>query len=185
MDFYAVILFLHIVAAMGIFVALGLEWFSIVSFRKAAGPADVRVGAGVLRSIPILFGPSGAVMLLTGGYLASKIGSSSLSWVVPSLVALVLIGAIGGVTGGGLRVIRTIHLEGFGPVPSGMRIVLQDPLLSASLRIRVALALGIVYLMAAKPPLAGSIIVLAVATVAGLAAGALAFRRRPDLQVAA
>jgi hypothetical protein len=48
MTFYALILFLHIVAAIGVFVALALESFSIVSFRKASGAAEVRVAIAAL-----------------------------------------------------------------------------------------------------------------------------------------
>jgi hypothetical protein len=186
MTFYALILFLHVVAAIGIFVALALEAFSIVSFRKATGAADVRVAIAALRSVPVLFGVSGALVLLTGGYLAARIGSAGLSWTVPSLVTLVVIGALGGaLSGRRLRMIRAIQLEGAGPVPSGLRALLQDPLLVASLRIRLALALGIVYLMVAKTPLAPTLLVLAVAAVAGLVLGALAFRRPRDLPKAA
>jgi hypothetical protein len=178
MTFYAIILFLHIVSAIGIFVGLGLEWASTAALRKASGAAEFRVSIGALRSVPVLFGSSGVIVLLTGGYLASKIGRAGLSWIVPSLVALVLIGALGGaLTGRRLRRIRAIQLEGAGPVPIGLRTLVQDPLLVASLRIRLALALGIVYLMAAKPPLAPSLVILACATVAGLISSTGAFRR--------
>jgi hypothetical protein len=186
MTFYAVILFLHIVSAIGIFVALALEGAATAALRKAAGAADFRVSIGALRRVPVLFGSSGVIVLLTGGYLASKIGRAAVSWVVPSLVALVVIGALGGaLTGRRLRRIRAIHLEGAGPVPVGLRTLVQDPLLVASLRIRLALALGIVYLMAAKPPVAASIVILACATVAGLVASAPAFRQPRDLGIAA
>jgi hypothetical protein len=182
MTFYALILFLHIIAAIGIFVALALESFSIVSFRKAAGAAEVRVAIAALRRVPVLFGVSGALVLLTGGYLAAEIGSAGLSWTVPSLVTLVVIGALGGaLSGRRLRMIRAIQLEGTGPVPNGLRALLQDPILVASLRIRLALALGIVYLMVAKTPLAPTLVVLAIAAVAGLVLGALAFRHPRDL----
>jgi hypothetical protein len=186
MTFYALVLFLHIVAAIGVFVALALESFSIGSFRKAIGAADVRVSIAALRSVPMLFGISGAFVLLTGGYLAAKIGAAGISWIVPSLVALVVIGALGGaLSGRRLRMIRAIQLEGTGPVPDAIQTLLQDPLLVASLRIRLALALGIVYLMVAKPLLAASLLVLACAAIAGLVLAALAFRRPRDLPTAA
>jgi len=186
MTFYALILFLHIVAAIGVFVALALESFSIVSFRKASGAAEVRVAIAALRRVPVLFGVSGALVLLTGGYLAAKVGGAGLSWTVPSLVALAVIGALGGaLSGRRLRMIRAIQLEGTGSVPDAIRALPQDPLLVASLRIRLALAFGIVYLMVSKPPLAASLVLLACATVAGLVIGALAFRHPGNLPKAA
>jgi hypothetical protein len=134
----------------------------------------------------MLFGFSSVIVLLTGGYLASRIGRACVSWVVPSLVTVLVLAALGGgFTGRRLRRIRAIHLEGAGPVPIGLRTLVQDPLLVASLRIRLALALGIVYLMVAKPPLATSIVVLACAAVVGLLASAPAFRRPRDLGIAA
>ncbi|MGB6429401.1 MAG: hypothetical protein WBF06_02365 [Candidatus Acidiferrales bacterium] len=186
MTFYSVILFLHIVAAMGIFVGLGLEWVSTALFRKAAAAADFRAAIGALRSVPILFGSSGALVLLTGGYLAAKIGRASVGWIVPSLAALVIIGALGGaVTGRRLRRIRAVHLEGAGPVPIGLRTLAHDPLLVASLRIRLALALGIVYLMTGKPALVPSLVVLACATLAGLVVSVQTFRRPRTLELEA
>jgi hypothetical protein len=178
MTFYAVILFLHIVSAMGIFVGLGLEWAATAGLRKADGAAEFRVSIGALRSLPMLFGFSSVIVLLTGGYLASKIGRAGLSWIVPSLVTLVVLGALGGgLSGRRLRRIREVHLEGAGPVPIGLRTLVQDPLLVASLRVRLALALGIVYLMVAKPPLTPSLVVLGCAAIVGLMFSARAFRR--------
>jgi len=178
MTFYSLILFLHIVSAIGIFVGLGLEWAATAGLRKADGAAEFRVSTAALRSVPIVFGISSVVVLLTGGYLASKIGRAGLSWIVPSLVTLVVLGALGGgISGRRLRRIREVHLEGAGPVPIGLRTLVHDPLLVASLRVRLALALGIVYLMAAKPLLTPSLVVLGCAAIAGIIFSARAFRR--------
>jgi hypothetical protein len=186
MTFYAVILFLHIVAAIGIFVGLGLEWVSTSLFRKAVEAADFRASIGALRSVPMLFGSSGALVLLTGGYLAAKIGRAGVSWVVPSLAALVVIGALSGaLTGRRLRRIRGVHLAGTGPVPIGLRALVHDPLLVASLRVRLSLALGIVYLMTAKPALVPSLVVLVCATLAGLIVSVQTFRRPRTLEMEA
>jgi hypothetical protein len=54
------------------------------------------------------------------------------------------------------------------PVSPELRNRLSDPVLLSAIRIRVLLAVGIVYLMAAKIPFMPSLIGLAIALVAGL-----------------
>jgi hypothetical protein len=54
------------------------------------------------------------------------------------------------------------------PVSSVLRAGLCDPVLLTAIRVRALLATGIVYLMAAKLPLASSLIVLAIAAALGL-----------------
>jgi hypothetical protein len=55
-----------------------------------------------------------------------------------------------------------------GPIPSTLRQRLDDPLLWASLRIRTAITLGIVFLMTVKPDLLGSLLTIGLAAVLGL-----------------
>jgi len=54
------------------------------------------------------------------------------------------------------------------PVSPELRNRLSDPVLLSAIRIRMLLAVGILYLMAAKIPLTPSLIGLAIALVAGL-----------------
>ena len=42
MSSFSIALFLHIVGALGVSVALGLEWIGLFQIRKATGPAEIR-----------------------------------------------------------------------------------------------------------------------------------------------
>jgi hypothetical protein len=48
---------------------------------------------------------------------------------------------------------------------------LKDPLVALSLRIRVLLGIGVLYLMVVKPDLAGTLVAVGVSLVVGIAAG--------------
>jgi len=66
-----------------------------------------------------------------------------------------------------MRKIRTALPSLNEPVSAALRARLSDPILLSAIRIRVLLAAGIVYLMAAKIPFTPSLIALAVALCAG------------------
>ena len=55
---------------------------------------------------------------------------------------------------------------------------LRDPLLVTSLRLRLALALGIAFLMTVKPPALASVVVLALAAALGWLAGLAGERKK-------
>ena len=55
----------------------------------------------------------------------------------------------------------------------------QDPVILTLIRVRFLLALGILYLMIAKPDLATSLFILLGAIVAGLISATTAWRARP------
>ena len=65
-----------------------------------------------------------------------------------------------------------------GSLPSQLSARIHDPLLFTVLLIQALMLLGIVFLMTTKPELAGSIIVMGVALVLGLALGVLVSRSR-------
>jgi hypothetical protein len=71
-----------------------------------------------------------------------------------------------------------------GPIPAAVRQRLQDPVLPLALRVRTALFLGVVFLMATEPGTGISLTALAVAAIAGVAA-ALAAREEGDHQARA
>jgi hypothetical protein len=95
MTLYALILFSHIAGAFFLFAGLALEWAAVSYLRK--NPARVQADASLQLAglAPRLYGPALGVILLSGGYLGSKIDGFSQGWVLVSLVTLLLIGTIG------------------------------------------------------------------------------------------
>jgi hypothetical protein len=91
-------------------------------------------------------------------------------WIVVGLVSLVVYAAIGGLTTGRLvpgieRALRTDP----GVISRDARERMSAPILSASVRVRVGLALGVVFVMTARPDVFVAIGAVALATALGIA----------------
>jgi len=176
MTLYALILFSHVAGAFFLFAGLALEWAAVSYLRK--NPARVQAHSSLhLASLaPRLYGPALGVILLSGGYLGSKIEGFSQGWVLVSLVTLFFIGIIG-------RAFTTPRfralLETFGEKSQDLshRSRGHDPILLASVRFRIALVLGVVLLMVSKLNLRLSLVTMACAVVLGTLVALPAWRR--------
>src|ERR1051325_799875 len=58
MSLYAIAVFLHIVGALGLFAALGLEWASLLNLRRATAAGQAKEWARLLASPPNVPGPA-------------------------------------------------------------------------------------------------------------------------------
>jgi hypothetical protein len=108
-----------------------------------------------MRALPRYLGIGVGVILLTGIDLAARVGVFGLAWVRLSLGLMLVIGILGG------------------PMTAMLRRRGSIRLLRASLRMRTAIALAIVYLMIGKPDLGESLALIGVAVAAG---GAMSVR---------
>jgi hypothetical protein len=77
------------------------------------------------------------------------------------------------VTGRRLRAIGQALKRERGPLSDALQAAMQDGRLLASLHTRVAVGLGVVFLMTVKPDLVGSLLTLGVAILVGLGASAV------------
>src|SRR6266498_2063296 len=157
MNDYAIALFLHIVGALGLFVALGLEWTSMLLLRRATTTEQARERMRIASSVRGVTGASLATLLVSGLYLTAT-AWGGVAWIGVALGAMVLMAVLGAALSGP-RMAET------GPLAR-----LPDPLLWVSIQIRLAVALGIVFLMTFKPNLTGSLLAIALAAVLGLIA---------------
>jgi hypothetical protein len=92
------------------------------------------------------------------------------AWIIVGFGAMLLLLPLGAV--GGLRIAaigRAVVAES-GPLTPAIRQQLHHPLLWVSVQTRVAIVLGIVFLMTVKPALAGALLTIGIAIVLGLAA---------------
>ena len=168
MTYYSIILFVHIGGALGFFVALGVEWISMRQLRGAATVEHVRewlrVATGVRR-----LGMAAMLTLLVSGFGMMALAHSSGAWLMVAFGSLILLSVLA-VTLSFKRIgiiTRAMTTEA-GPVSASLRDLLRHPLLWIAIQTRVALALGIVFLMTDKPDLGGSLLTIGVATVLGL-----------------
>jgi len=178
MSVYAIAVFLHIVGALGLFAALGLEWASLYNLRRVTTAAQAREWAKLLSALRFVGSPSFLIILVTGIYMmATRWGGQG--WIGVGLGGLVLIAALGGaLTGRRSAAIARSAAGEAAAISVSLRQQLHDPVLLLSVWLRTALGLGVVFVMSLKPDAAGALTAMGVALVLGLAAGFP--RRRPS-----
>ena len=176
MTVYTVVLFLHVVGALGLFVALGLEWNALTGLRSARTAEDARRSLGAYRALRVL-GPVSLVLILVAGLYLTVTAAGWQGWNAVALAAMVLLFVLGAGSNA-TRLPRIGRAMGprQGALPSEIRAVVRDPILWASMVTRAGLALGIVFIMTTKPDGAGALIAVALSTIAGVAVATLTSR---------
>jgi len=178
---YTIALYLHFLGLVGLFVGYGLEWTGSSMLRRAASAEQARAALALYRfSLPIS-GPGLLLLILSGGYLASITGGMRQAWISASLLAIVVALGIGFVfILPRVRTIRAALPEGNVALPDTALTRVKDPMVVTLIRVRFVLALGIVYLMTAKPAsLATGLFLLLGAIVIGLLCAASSWTSRP------
>ncbi len=176
---YSVVLFLHVVAALGLGAALGIEWTALPRLRSVTTLDAARPWAGALRPLRLLGGPGMLVLLVTGGYMMGNRWGSQ-PWIIVALVGLIVLGVLGGgIAGRRFRAIGAALRQSGPQLDPATRQLLADPALRVSLHMRTTLLIGIILLMTVRPGWVGSSVVLATAALAGLATGVRSSAREP------
>jgi hypothetical protein len=168
MDVYSVVLFLHIVGALGMFVALGLEWTGLWQMRSATTSDQIRPWMRLLRSTRGVGMASMLTILISGFYMMVKAWGAT-AWIAMSL-GVIILGVVLtlALTGPRMAAIGRALATEKGAVSHSLRILVNHPALWISIQTRVAAALGIVFLKVVKPDLGGSLLVMGVVIVLGL-----------------
>jgi hypothetical protein len=168
MNGYSIALFLHIVGALGMFVALGLEWTGLCQIRSAMTFEVVREWMGILGGLRRFGFASMLLAVITGVYMLRTVWGG-VAWAIVTLGALVLVIALSAALSAPRTAAmgRALATEK-GPLSSTFHRLANQPLLWISIQTRVAIALGIVFLKTAKPDLGGSLLTMGVAIVLGL-----------------
>lgn len=172
--------FLHVVGALGLTAAFGVEAAGLVGLRRATG-ADEALLWLRSRQWVLLIGPASiGLVLATGIYLMVATWGAD-AWILVSLVGLVAVASIGGVLTGVPMARLTPAVErASGPLPEELRRGLRSPLLTVSIMTRIAITVGIVFLMVEKPALLASLLTIFLAAGIGVAAGLVAGTRAPS-----
>jgi hypothetical protein len=174
MNTYSSVVFLHVIAAIGLFAALVIEWMSLRLLQRSASYEQGRESMAVWGLVAKVGGPATLVALASGIYLARTIGAWNLSWVAVAIPTMIVI-AIAGVPSARFRKrLANLIAVNAGRLPDELRTQLTPRTWTASLRVRTALLLGLVYEMTAKPT-EGVVAIVAFA-VLGLAWGAMPLR---------
>src|SRR5512136_685028 len=181
MNAYSIALFLHIVGAVGTFVALGLEWTGLWQIRSAMTPQQVGGWMHILKSVRKFGFASMLTTVITGIFMMMTVWDGE-AWIIVTVGSLVLMIALAQVvTAPRMMAIGRALASEKAPLSQTFHSLANNPLLWISIQTRVAIALGIIFLKIAKPDLAGSLITIGVAIVLGLAS-ALTMPRRERVQ---
>ncbi len=181
MSIYNIVLFMHILGAIGTFLSIGGWLFILVSLQRAQRSEEVRALMHVAGLLGSLGDGSGALLLIAGIYLAVSAWSLLTSWILVALVSLILILLANGALTGPRRSAIIKQLERSAPegeISLELWQHIHNPLLWAASQTTAVLLMGIVFLMTTKPGLGGSISVMAVALVLGLLSSLLVYWRR-------
>jgi hypothetical protein len=176
MTLYSLVLFVHVAAVLALFAALSFEVLSLSRLRRASSLTEIALWVDPVPGLPLLVGASVLVVLLSGIYLTMQMAALDQAWPRVTVATLLLIAPLGALTGRRMRAIRRACADARS-INSELRSRLQDPFLRVSLNIRIALFLGILLLMAAKPELRESISIVAGSVVLGLLLSIPAWRR--------
>jgi hypothetical protein len=164
MNNYSIALFLHIVSALGFFVTLGLEWTSLRHLRSATTTEQVREWMRV----PDEMGRMGMISMLTllaAGFYMMAISWGAVAWIMVTLGAIAVMIPPMVLTRRRMMAIgRAVGTER-GPVSPALSQLLHDSMLTISMQTRVAIGLGIVFLMTVKPGWAGSLLTITLAII--------------------
>ncbi|MGC2765495.1 MAG: DUF2269 family protein [Candidatus Acidiferrum sp.] len=178
---YPIALFTHFLGLVGLFVGYGLEWASSSLLRRSTTSDQARSWLRIYKlSLPIS-GPGLLILIISGGYMASNPGAMKQGWISASLLAIVVALAIGFILIlPRIKRIRAALPEGSAALPEAVLVRVQDPMIVTLVRTRLVLALGIVYIMTAKPgALSNSLFILLGAVVIGLLCAAPVWTSRP------
>ncbi|HET7108112.1 MAG TPA: DUF2269 family protein [Candidatus Acidoferrum sp.] len=176
---YSLALFFHFIGLVMLFIGYGIEWIVSAFLRGAATTDQVRAWLRVYRTSLPVSGPGLLVLILSGAYLAQISGAMKNGWMSASMLAILLALLIGFVLIlPRVKAIRAALPEGSAAIPASATALLRAPGLPTLIRVRALIALGIVYLMTAKPDtFASSLLVLGAALVLGLLASASTFSK--------
>lgn len=167
MTLYSFVLFVHVVSAIGLFVGLALEGFVSLRIRWAQDARQMQFFVRAFDRLRWIFIPSFAGILLGGLYLASYYGRGTY-WIPAALVATLAIMLVGRIITGRkqnqLKKALTKADENF----ETLSVRAKGTLLTVSYGLRFGIALGIVFLMTAKPDFWPSVFALIAGCGAGL-----------------
>lgn len=169
MTLYPLLLFLHIAAAVVLFMAIGIELVSVMRMRRMHRSEQLREILDLVASTRALAPLSACLVLAAGSSLCLLRWSFSLPWIDVSL-GVFLLTAFTGVTITGRRLARMhrwAHEHPDGSLSHSFTRHIDDPILVTTLCTTMSLLLSVLFLMTTKPLLPGSLAVVFVGMLVG------------------
>ncbi|GER85177.1 hypothetical protein KTAU_38120 [Thermogemmatispora aurantia] len=178
-DWYHLVLFLHILGVLGLFMGVAVQLISMQGARRAQSVEAVRLWSSVLRPLGRFMLLTSLLILFAGLAMLLEAWGWSQAWLDISLVLFLLTGLVTSRVNSahGRRLGSQLARAGAGPVSPELRQLLTHPLPWTTTITTSTLAVGIVFLMVMKPDWIGSLLTVAVAVLISAAISGLVIRQ--------
>ena len=169
---YTISLYLHIVGALVLFSAIGIEWLSLYNLRKSETRESIITWLSHFIIIKNFFMTAFFLLLIPGIYMMAEFYHSA-GFVIIGIIGLVVLSISGRfLSGSRLMAIRTAAAKSESEFPlSDILNKTRDKYLWDTFLLRVGAALGIVYTMTFQTDLVDSIIVIVIGGLLGFLVG--------------
>ncbi len=167
MSVFSFVLFIHVLSAIALFVALTVEGLILFRLRSARTLKELQFFVRASRRLGVIYAPAFVGILFGGIYLASQLGSHA-AWIPLALGATLVLLVVGGVVTGRAtsRLKKAVSQEAVSL--ESISAQTRSKSLVLSYGFRAGLAVGIVFLMSATPGLIPSLTALVVASLIGV-----------------
>jgi hypothetical protein len=167
----SVSLFIHLLGVVTLFIAIGINQRVGAKIRAATSVEELRLWLGLVRSTSPMFPVAFLLILATGLFMAARSFSFDTPWIAVAIVSVVVALAIGGgVVGRALGGVGKSAASASSITPELARAI-ANPVPWVGLGINNGIAVGLLWIMVAKPGWGQSIGVVVVLALAGAAAG--------------
>jgi hypothetical protein len=167
MNFYLLVLYLHILGAAGLFLGLGMEGTALRFLNRASTTDQVLSWQTSMKLLRITFSSSTVLLLLSGIYMVERIWGWA-GWVILGLIILVVLAGQGSMTGKKIAGIIKSMSESKEPLSAEIRGKLSAPFLIKVFKIKILLLAGTIFIMTLKTDWLGSIVTIVIAFLIGL-----------------
>jgi len=170
---FTTVLFVHLCALFAAFAASALVHHGQKRLANAGTVADASQWLGFVRQVSVTFPLAILVLLASGGYMVHIEGLAwRTGWLEASLAGVVLLAVNGpAVIGARMRRLQQALQASGGAFGPDLARLANDPVMHCAGWMNTLLALGIAYLMVARPATGMAFGVLAVALVLGVLMG--------------
>jgi hypothetical protein len=186
MSGYDVVLFIHLLGVVTLFIAIGIVQRAGANARRAESLDHLRVWLGFVRTTQPMFPAAALILLATGLYMAGDAWEFDEPWIVVGIVGLVGMNLVGPlvIRPRLSRIGEAAGHAGDGPVPAEINRLRIEPTPWIAVSGNSGAALGILWLMIAKPDWVEAVAVVAVLAIVGAVIGSVVARRDTTAGVA-
>jgi hypothetical protein len=175
---YTIALFVHVLGAIGLFIAVSLVEVALVRMRQAATLEQIREWAFTAQAAGKSIAFISRVLLVPALYMVIVAWGFTIPWVIAALITVIALAIMGATVNA--RAIEGIVVMAqtapSGSIPTALRAQLAAPQLWLMEATRLTLLLGVVFLMTMKPGALVSLLTLVSMLILGVALGVVAQR---------